>query len=423
MSERRRQRFVLGLFVLTGLITVAVLIFLFGSAPRLFTTRNAYTVLFDDAPGINPGTPVRRSGVRVGEVGAVELDPESGKVRVELLLQPSYTPRANEEPTIAQGLLSGDTSIDFVPREQPAGVPPDRTPVPPDVVLIGRTPPGAQKLIDPAQQSLDQIRRSLERLEKLEPKIEEALDEVTALARAGREFVPELRRTNDALREGVQGTRGLMAELRRTNETARSAFTTFNDLGTQLNTFVRDNQAQASKAIENISRTAEQASQVFSEQNRKNIDAALQNIRRGTDNLEGISKRTEEVLTNLNTASKPLAERSERILRNLESVTENLAHVLGDGRELMRALSDSDGTVARLLNDPSLYNNLNEAVCVIAKTAPRLDRILKDVEVFADKIARHPELLGAGGAIRPSGGLKDSAPPPAPGAGLMHRPR
>ena len=30
-----------------------------------------------------------------------------------------------------------------------------------------------------------------------------------------------------------------------------------------------------------------------------------------------------------------------------------------------------------------------------------------DVEIFADKIARHPEALGVGGALRPSNGLKE----------------
>jgi phospholipid/cholesterol/gamma-HCH transport system substrate-binding protein len=39
---------------------------------------------------------------------------------------------------------------------------------------------------------------------------------------------------------------------------------------------------------------------------------------------------------------------------------------------------------------------------------PRLDRALRDVEIFADKLARHPELLGIGGAIRPSSGVKET---------------
>jgi phospholipid/cholesterol/gamma-HCH transport system substrate-binding protein len=35
-----------------------------------------------------------------------------------------------------------------------------------------------------------------------------------------------------------------------------------------------------------------------------------------------------------------------------------------------------------------------------------LDLVMKDLRVFSDKIARHPELIGAGGALRGSSGLK-----------------
>ena len=68
--------------------------------------------------------------------------------------------------------------------------------------------------------------------------------------------------------------------------------------------------------------------------------------------------------------------------------------------------------MCRLLKDPSLYNNLDCAAGQIAHTIPRIDRILKDVETFADKIARHPESLGVGGAVKPGNGLKDKDTPP-----------
>ena len=44
-----------------------------------------------------------------------------------------------------------------------------------------------------------------------------------------------------------------------------------------------------------------------------------------------------------------------------------------------------------------------------------MDQILKDLETFADKLARDPEKLGVSGVVKPDSGLKD--PPtlaPAP---------
>ena len=47
---------------------------------------------------------------------------------------------------------------------------------------------------------------------------------------------------------------------------------------------------------------------------------------------------------------------------------------------------------------------------MLVRIMPRLDRVMQDVEVFADKIARHPESLGVRGAVSPSAGLKEAPP-------------
>ena len=96
-------------------------------------------------------------------------------------------------------------------------------------------------------------------------------------------------------------------------------------------------------------------------------------------------------------------------MKNLDESTEKFNRTLTDVREVLRALSQSDGTLRRFLADPALYNNLNDAACMIARVMPRLDRVMRDVELFADKIARHPESLGLGGVVSPSAGLKEGS--------------
>jgi phospholipid/cholesterol/gamma-HCH transport system substrate-binding protein len=73
---------------------------------------------------------------------------------------------------------------------------------------------------------------------------------------------------------------------------------------------------------------------------------------------------------------------------------------------VLRAFQGTNGTLSALLNDPTLYNNLNDVACMMKQIMPRLDRAMRDVEMFADKIARRPESLGVGGALSPSNGLK-----------------
>src|SRR5262249_3532846 len=135
----------------------------------------------------------------------------------------------------------------------------------------------------------------------------------------------------------------------------------------------------------------------------------------GSKNLESIAKNTDELLkesrqtiANLDQATKPMAERSGAIMKNLDESTERLNRTLTEVESLLRALNQGDGSLRRFLADPALYNNLNEAAYLLTRLMPRLERILHDFEVFADKIARHPESLGVGGVVSPSSGLKES---------------
>jgi phospholipid/cholesterol/gamma-HCH transport system substrate-binding protein len=96
------------------------------------------------------------------------------------------------------------------------------------------------------------------------------------------------------------------------------------------------------------------------------------------------------------------------MFKNFGDSADNLNKALKDLREIMQVVARSDGTVQRLLSDPALYNNLNDSAIMVTKILPRLDRVLRDMETFSDKLARHPELIGLRGAIVPSIGLKES---------------
>ena len=63
VMDQRKQRFRLGLSVVIATALSGGMILLFGGAPqRFFASRNTYTIIFADAPGIGPGTP----GAQVG---------------------------------------------------------------------------------------------------------------------------------------------------------------------------------------------------------------------------------------------------------------------------------------------------------------------------------------------------------------------
>jgi ABC-type transporter Mla subunit MlaD len=512
----RGMRLRLGLFVLLAAGLMALLIVMFGSLPSLFRRSTTYIVRFTDAPGLAVDAPVRRSGVRIGTVRDITLDEERGIVEVKIAVNAPYQIRRNEQATLVAGLLGSDVSIDFVPREPDEKEPLDRTPVEPGAVLIGIRAAsvntllkGASEVVPSTQQTLNEIRKSIQRLEKLANRAEKTIPQVEdtlkvyrdlgtdvrklvpevqktnasldRLARSAQEVVPEVQRTSEEYRALATDVRKAIPELLKTNreigDTARTAREMAPSIERTLDEYrglardaralvpvVRNNLEDAGAAARNVSRLAERAdvmlqgnrerieqsldnlnktlagsSRLLNDDNVRNASTTITNISEASKQFPSISRNADETfrqapitlrrlmeslgradtaLTDLGRLTRPLGERSERISRNADEALVQLNQILGDVRALMRTVDRSDGTLRKFLTDPSLYNNADAAAAMVMKLIPRLDRILKDFETFADKLARHPELLGVRGAVSGSDGLKNPPTPPLPPAGL-----
>ena len=469
----------LGAFVLGTLVVLAGLVIAFGGMPTFFTSKNHYTLVFSESPGVAVGTPIRKSGVRVGEVTAIDLDPESGKVFVRVNIEKKNPPRRNEDAVISRGFLSGDTTIDFLPHIEDDGKPMALASMyEPGSEIQGLPPITARSLLSQAQgilpstqQSLDRMVATFERLEMMAPKIEKALDEVGGLARDGREFMPELRKTNKQIQDfiGYPETdpgavfatsapvlpgsaippqmlpggrrpdpttlRALVADFRATLQTIRPAVEDIRDT-------IRRNEPELAATLKSARGTLDSGKAVFdalnevlSPENRRQFSELTKNLvslsgnlvrltlavgallDEGEKTVRGLNQRvaqSEAILNDLRAFTKPLGERADRMIGNFDTTLDQLNRGIADIRSLTSGLGQGGGTLNKLFSDPMLYHNLNDAAATLTRVLCRVERIAKDMEVFADKVARKPESLGVGGALRPNSGLKDVPGAPLP---------
>ena len=470
--QKRWMRIGIGVLVLASLVLLGALIVLFNSLPRVFRATNTYTAQFADATGLSPGAPVRRSGVPVGVVGAMALDDQTGEVNVRLDLDQPHTIRKDEQVTLVASLLGGDAAIDLVPVAPPEGQAPDRTPLPPGTVLVGVRAGNFNQLISRAsdvvpttQETLNDIRKSMQRIEKMTPLVEDTFREYRDLGRSLNNSVPDLRHTNDDVDKLVNAVRDAVPDLRKTNDDvdklattvrdavpqvtkdadqltrdaddAAAAARSFQKVAERVDVILQQNQDKINQVVTNFNDVLTRTSSLLSPQNVQNATDTLHNTKVASDSFPSIARnsdetlkegreamqrfnatliRTDDLLQNLQKITKPLADRSDPLARNLDESLSRLNHTLSDVNQLTQAIGQSDGTLHKLLTDPSLYNHLDDVACQAAKAAPQLNLILRDFEIFADKLARHPELIGAGGIVRPSSGLKD---PPEPSPGLV----
>ena len=535
MSNSKSLRFRLGLFVILALVLFASLIVMFGALPTFFKRSTKYTVRFLDAPGLTVGSPVRRSGVRVGEVRELTLDEDRGIVIAKLAIDAPYTIRRSEVPTLVIGILGSDASIDLVPKAQDDKEPPDRTVAEPGTEFVGVRAATVNTLLRDAsgvvpttQEVLNDIRKSMARIERLAaraektlplvedtlrdyrdlarqamPELEKTGSEVRDLVRTAKAAVPQIERTAReyellgkearAALPRIQNTadefgflaadiRAAIPEVMKTNAAVRDLARSFNDavptieravdevgglaadarkvvpkvsgvlddfgsttrgagkLIEEFDVFWQKNRDSVESSVKNLERTLQQTANVLSDDNVRKINRTITNTAKASDDFPKISKNIDDLSTlgkktlqdfqpllkQLDTAladfSKlaksfdttlasvdkivnPLGAKSDRIVGNIDKITTDFA-------ALMESLDRSNGTLKKILTDPSLYNDIDAAVLNAAKLIPRLEQILKDFTVFSDKLARHPELLGVRGAVAPSSGLKDPVTPP-----------
>ena len=503
MAERQ-LRVRVGLFVAAGLAAVTGLVILFGGAPTLFSTRTKYSVFFPEAPGLAVGTPVRKSGVRIGQITGLELDEATSRVRVRIETEGQYRPRASEDAVISRGLLSGDTTLDFIPKtDEKGGVLPVGDVYPPGADIDGIPPLNTLRLINQAsatvpnaQEALARFSATVSKFENVGPKAEKSLDEIAAFVRAAREVVPELRQTN----KQVQDFLGAKADpdapdppanLKTLTKEVQDFVKTLKPLVDNLNTLVVDNRAEVAQALAQLRKLLENANDVLTADNRKAIasflralDAGandvlsvenrklvgdlLKNLKATSDDLkDGVKQaralvdnaqktlaeldaavrnggalfkdaaatvrtlnaridQVKAILDDIQKATKPLGDVAGPVVKNIGTAAEELAKTVAEARGVIKLLQQPDGTLGKVLTDPQLYNQLVDSAAALNRTLTRAEKIAKDLEVFADKVARKPESIGIGGALRPSTGLKESpfapvspltpfpAPPPFP---------
>jgi phospholipid/cholesterol/gamma-HCH transport system substrate-binding protein len=157
-----------GAEIRVGLITVlaAILVVVYAfyiRGYRVGAESYRICVVYDDARGLQSGDPVRMLGVRIGEVGPVEIDTEGLKARVSLDIAARYSLYDSYRFRIVTSGLLQERFVEVVP----APFRPDAALLPEGFCADGETAPGISDLVESAQPVLDSLGNALENLDLL----------------------------------------------------------------------------------------------------------------------------------------------------------------------------------------------------------------------------------------------------------------
>ena len=109
--DDRVMKFRIGVMVLGAVLVAVILVMMFGRISSPFQRIYTICVKFPSVSGLSAGAPVRKNGIRIGEVSKIELAADD-QVLVTLRLNANYRIGQDETCWLRKSLL-GDAWLEF----------------------------------------------------------------------------------------------------------------------------------------------------------------------------------------------------------------------------------------------------------------------------------------------------------------------
>ncbi|RMH22666.1 MAG: MCE family protein [Acidobacteria bacterium] len=345
MQRNRGSQVRVGLLVLVTLVVLATGIFLIGEQNNLFRSKYHYRVRFDNAGGLQAGNPVQLNGINVGRVDSVVLpeDPAEHGLVVTIAVDARYRERVrrDSEARIKTLGLLGDKYVEItsgskeLPRVEDGGE------------IAAAEVPDVDRLLDTGGDVVDNI-----------VSISVSLKEILSRMERGEGLLGEL------MQPRGPGDPSLADTLRTLNEAVTTLTTSFSDRHGALGRMLHDRElgeqvATSLGRLDGFTASLESGdgllpAMINDPEMRRRFDSTLDNLDRATGELAQLTadlKGGDGLLPRLINDEELARELTEELTTLLERL--NLATA---------KLTEGEGTVAKLLDDPSIYEALNDIV-------------------------------------------------------------
>jgi phospholipid/cholesterol/gamma-HCH transport system substrate-binding protein len=368
MNERVMQ-FRIGMFVIVAGLVLTMLIIWFGESPSLFRDHAYVRVRYDEAPGVAEGIPVRKSGIRVGEVTSIAFDDRPGQpdgVLVTISLERKYKIKAGAVPRVTRSLI-GDASIDLLPGSGPGLLKTGSSPLTAPVIE-GEVAPDPSKALAAATQAFEKVGGTLQ--------------------------------TIDAAANGI-------ARMTKSADKIPSFLSTWDTAGQRITAaadgidrFIRENENDVRPAVVNLREVTGKMNNALDPQTQ---DA----LKSGVRQFAMASSKLNEGLDNAAPLFKDLGSTVNGVPQtDFGQTVRRLNLISSDLNLLTQALRDpsgrlnTDGSLQKFVTRPDLYENMNRMAVSGAYAFDGIKPILAAFRVFAEKISRDPSTLAKGALAR-----------------------
>ncbi len=351
MRRKEGLEWKVGLLIILALGLLGLGVFLIGEQSNLFSTKNRYVSYFRSVGGLNQGSPVQLNGVEVGTVKDVVLptSAEATEIKVVIEVDERYAARIRQDSMArikTLGLL-GDKYVELTTGST------DTAPIPPGGVIPAAPPTNVDKLVASGEDVMDnvvQISADLRDILRRMERGEGLLGELTTESETGERVTDAIVETMETVRRAakkIEDGDGLIPRLIQDRELADRMASSVDRLDRIL-AEVEDGDGLLPALLKDPT-------------TKQDFQATLEQLRSTAEDLQAVSndlrngKGLLPMLIDDEDLGNQVRTEIETILERIDSLT--------------RKLDEGEGTAGMLINDPSVYQAVNDVIVGVNQSA------------------------------------------------------
>jgi phospholipid/cholesterol/gamma-HCH transport system substrate-binding protein len=352
MAPKPKEKTIrVGLLFAASLLVLMIFVFFIGSEQKIFSRKNEYKVRLDNVTGLAEGNPVKISGVTVGVIKDITLpfDPKMRDVDIQLMVDRKYADRIRTDSRARMkklGLLAGDSYIDISPGS------PKFDALEPGAMIPAARQTNVDQLISSGEDLVDnfvQISYSLKnilgRVDRGEGLIGELTSTPETKQRITDTFLTTLNKTN-AILGHVESGKGLVGRLVYDDTYATSLTGSIQESAHSLQTLVADVQGSLKSGQGMI------PALLSDPEGKKKVFELVDNLKTTSSNLAAISASYQ--------SGQGLVPRLMNDKTYGDQALNEFTGLLHQLNDTVARLNRGEGTAGKLVNDPSVYESVND---------------------------------------------------------------
>ncbi|MDB4671247.1 MlaD family protein [Pirellulaceae bacterium] len=374
----------LGVLVLSTILVAATLILYLG---RGFQPTYRILLSCEKAPNVTPETPVQRNGILIGRVDKVETLDEGG-VRMTLRINRGVRLFSDEIARIGMTSILGESLIEFVPGrgDKPRSLLVDKSLLTNGSIEVMM---GPMDILEQAVSVIGGLDELQETFTKAADSVKETSDAIGSISQSVKKALGD---------EPDKQFEEFFKDVRKLSQQAGKTLETYQFLAQDVRDVIGTDSTKETlrQSIDKIPRFFDKA------------DDMLGDTKNAISEFRSVAQNANKRLDEIGEITKPFAD--DEFGKSLRESLDGIGDFLAD-------IKEAKGTLGLLINDPSVYNRLDNGLRRVESISYQLEPILNDVRVFTSKISTDPRILGVKGALdrRPSGsGIKGGFLMPQP---------